>query len=185
MSSENMRILVTKRMLREGLLRCLTHTPLDKLSVSELCRESQVNRATFYNHYASPKDILMDMGFEYAREVQRLFGESNGLSLREKIAACFDYLYEHRQAVKILFAANTDKYLLEVSTDIFSWVLPQRASQRNDLNFKDDVEYRLAKTALGWAAYHLIRQWLTEDIPKTPLEIADLFLKLPYAWQNG
>ena len=73
MNAENMRVRVTKRMLREGLLRCLKHTSIDKLSVSELCRESGVNRATFYNHYEIPKDILMEIGMEYADEIKRIF----------------------------------------------------------------------------------------------------------------
>ena len=50
---ENQRITLTKKLLQEGLLRLLETKRLDKISVTELCREAGINRATFYNHYDS------------------------------------------------------------------------------------------------------------------------------------
>ena len=47
---ENQRITLTKKLLQEGLLRLLEVKTLDNISVTELCRESGINRATFYNH---------------------------------------------------------------------------------------------------------------------------------------
>ena len=53
---ENQRMVVTKRMLKEWLLR-----PLDNIHVNELCRESGINRATFYRHYETPQDVLVSL----------------------------------------------------------------------------------------------------------------------------
>ena len=47
---------MTKRMLKEWLLR-----PLDNIHVNELCRESGINRATFYRHYETPQDVLVSL----------------------------------------------------------------------------------------------------------------------------
>ena len=58
---ENQRIALTKKLLQEGLLRLLETKSLDKISVTELCRESGINRATFYNHYNSPQELLTDI----------------------------------------------------------------------------------------------------------------------------
>ena len=73
MEKENQRITISKRMLKEGLLRCLKHTEIDKLSISDLCRESGINRATFYHHYQLPKDVLSDIGWEHTLEIKRIF----------------------------------------------------------------------------------------------------------------
>lgn len=48
---DDQRIALTKRLLREGLLRLLSKTDLNKISVTQLCIESGINRATFYRHY--------------------------------------------------------------------------------------------------------------------------------------
>ena len=55
---DDQRIALTKRLLREGLLRLLSKTDLNKISVTQLCIESGINRATFYRHYEEPRDIL-------------------------------------------------------------------------------------------------------------------------------
>ena len=44
---DDQRIALTKRLLREGLLCLLSKTDLNKISVTQLCIESGINRATF------------------------------------------------------------------------------------------------------------------------------------------
>lgn len=66
---DDQRIALTKRLLREGLLRLLSKTDLNKISVTQLCIESGINRATFYRHYEEPRDIL---SMKYFRKLQHL-----------------------------------------------------------------------------------------------------------------
>ncbi len=51
-----MRIILTKRLLREGLLRCLERKPMEKITIHELCKESGINRRSFCRHYQSPME---------------------------------------------------------------------------------------------------------------------------------
>lgn len=67
---DSQRTIITKRMLKEGLLRLLKTKPLDKISIAELCRESGINRTTFYRHYEVPKDILKEMQTEFIKEMR-------------------------------------------------------------------------------------------------------------------
>ena len=70
---DDQRIALTKRLLREGLLRLLSKTDLNKISVTQLCIESGINRATFYRHYEEPRDILNDI--KYLLEVKMTITE--------------------------------------------------------------------------------------------------------------
>ena len=47
----------------------LSKTDLNKISVTQLCIESGINRATFYRHYEEPRDILNDIKYEIFQEV--------------------------------------------------------------------------------------------------------------------
>lgn len=58
---ENQRVRMTKRLLSDSLLYLMQTKPIDEISVSELCRQAQVNRTTFYKYYACPHDILKDI----------------------------------------------------------------------------------------------------------------------------
>ena len=61
----DLRITMTKQMLREGLLRLMKNKPASKITVSELCRESGINRAAFYNHYHTPALLLKEIVWDY------------------------------------------------------------------------------------------------------------------------
>ena len=41
----------TDRVIREGLLKLLEEKPLNKITVQDLCQETEINRATFYRYY--------------------------------------------------------------------------------------------------------------------------------------
>ena len=45
------RVIITKMMLKEALLKLLHTRQLNKITITDLCRESGINRATFYRHY--------------------------------------------------------------------------------------------------------------------------------------
>ncbi|MCC8090140.1 MAG: TetR/AcrR family transcriptional regulator, partial [Oscillospiraceae bacterium] len=57
---ENQRVMLTKRLLKDALIRLLNGKSIDEISVTELCRESGINRSTFYHHYGSPYDVLAE-----------------------------------------------------------------------------------------------------------------------------
>ncbi|MBQ3386590.1 MAG: TetR/AcrR family transcriptional regulator [Eggerthellaceae bacterium] len=175
---ENMRVLVTKRMLREGLFRCLEHTSIDKVSVSELCRESGINRATFYNHYDTPKDILVELGWEAAKELKTLFAGRLVISQRDMVVQCLTLLRKNKREVKAIVAASADESLVSSALEMFRWLLGDGNDLRERFNLKDEVEYDLTVRCFGSMAYNLIRRWIVEDVDKTPEEIADLFIRL-------
>src|ERR1700679_947899 len=55
------RILRSRRMLMEALLRLLDRKEFDDISVQEIADEATLNRATFYLHYADKNALLQAM----------------------------------------------------------------------------------------------------------------------------
>lgn len=90
---------------------------------------------------------------------------------------CFEYLLDNKDGLKVLFSANADIFIAETAKDIFTWSWTQNLDLRKHIEL-DDTEYKLAVTSYGWAAYHLIKEWLVEDIEMTPEQITNLFIKL-------
>lgn len=52
---------LTKRLLKESLIKLLKEKDIQKISITELCNEAGINRTTFYSHYSSQYDVLKDM----------------------------------------------------------------------------------------------------------------------------
>lgn len=171
---DNQRIALTRRLLREGLLRLMERKPLDKISVSELCGESGINRATFYRHYGTPRDVLDDMEREL---ISGLEIDVCKISDVRDIVHCFEiameYLYSHADMLKILLQNRSDEELTQMINEMCAQVfsLKSRLSIAGDLDM-DAVKLISAYSVGG--VYFLLRQWLLGDIQKTPQEISRL-----------
>src|ERR1700688_3200618 len=55
------RILRSRRMLMEALVRLLTQKEFEDISIQEITDEATLNRATFYLHYADKNALLQAM----------------------------------------------------------------------------------------------------------------------------
>src|SRR6201982_607177 len=55
------RVLRSRQMLMEALLRLLTRKEFDDISIQEIADEATLNRATFYLHYPDKNALLQAM----------------------------------------------------------------------------------------------------------------------------
>lgn len=51
----------TRQLIKETFLSLLKEKPFPKITVTELCRISEINRGTFYLHYYDIDDVLNDL----------------------------------------------------------------------------------------------------------------------------
>ena len=107
---ENQRIALTKKLLQSGLLRLLEAKSLDSISVTELCRESGINRATFYNHYNSPQDLLCDIEYKMTEELNQIIGSPRTPEeVLERTEAVCNYFHDNASTILILHQCHTDR----------------------------------------------------------------------------
>lgn len=175
---ENQRTRLTKRLLRESLLKLLESKPLQSVSVTELCRTAEINRATFYKYYAIPEDILSEIAEQITAELYAMMPESeadyyNGAFL----TSICTFLWEQKDIVRLLMEAATDRKLEELFSDLFQrfWELSPYFKSHG---YHTDSEHRLVSTLISSGCYHMIRLWLLEDMDKSPEEISALVTKV-------
>lgn len=171
---DDQRVALTKRLLQEGILRLLNKTELSKVSVTQLCAESGINRATFYRHYEQPRDILNDLRRDMFQEVRALavIIEAEG-DIRKWLEASCNYYYEHSDLLRIFFKYRTDDEFVLFLNEMLREHYPELKS-KGVLHGIDDDSMRLGAYYFAGGIYYILRQWLTEPINKTPLEVADL-----------
>lgn len=187
MEKENQRITLSKRLLKEALLRLLTRKQLDQITVSELCGEASINRATFYRHYGTPRDVLKDIEWDCSRELRSTMIKPRTMAdIRKVTEHICVYLYDHADLVKILLRCYTDEEVVREINDS-AWELREEIEGMPRM---DEDTWKLTSACIGFGTYHLIRRWMTEDIPKTPQEVAELVLAITdlrklYAPESG
>lgn len=148
---------------------------IQKITVSELCEASEINRSTFYNHYESPADVLKEIEMDVVNDLMQIWQENNeekNWSINKRAEVLCSYLQDNKELSKLLLRES------DINSE-FASLLHQSSHIRSiyDETFayvKSEDSKRLMITFLSNGTYHMIRQWILEDIPKTPKEIGDL-----------
>ena len=65
----------TRRLIRDAYVNLMQEKPIDKISISDIVREADLNRGTFYAHYSNPMDVLMEIADEILGDVQGFFAD--------------------------------------------------------------------------------------------------------------
>ena len=174
---ENQRIALTRRLLQEGLLRLLAYNKLENISVTTLCKEAGINRATFYNHYTSPTALLSEMEQQLVTELKQI--SSAPLSIEDISEDLEQYcilLREHADLVSILVRYHADRDIEQIITSLAAYYGKYRLGASK--TYMDADTTHLVSTFLYSGCYHLIQEWLIRRIDKTPREIADLIISI-------
>ncbi|MGM9619729.1 MAG: TetR/AcrR family transcriptional regulator [Oscillospiraceae bacterium] len=186
-TKENQRIALTKRLLKESLLRLMPEKSIQRITVSELCEASEINRSTFYNHYGCPADVLKEIETDVIADLERIWdteGAEKNWPMNRRVEALCAYLLEHRQVAMLLLRDSDTNS--EFAT-LLSQAAHVRAIYEQLLSHVENPDSKqLMTTFLTTGTYHMIRQWLLEDIPKTPKEMGDLvYLVATQGWERS
>lgn len=174
----DLRISVTKRMIKEALFRLLEHKPIDKIKVNELCQESGVNRATFYRHYETLQDILREIEGDLIRAMPQ--PNSNLRSIdeaRDYLERLCTYLYEHADIMRMLVLNRTDEEMMQSITDFYRQYLEMYLDTLPVERPGEDT-IQVAIALFGGGSHYLMKRCVMGQIRKTPEELADILCNM-------
>lgn len=154
-------------------MRMLEKKPLEKINITELCQEAGINRTTFYRYYELPKDVLAEMQSEFFEETFEHFQKPWEASDIEHLFVC---LHEQAELVKLFFRYNSDTDWTNIFTQIY-YSFPEMRMTKAFQNL-DENSAKLLSSYLAGGAYFLARQWIMEDIPMPPEEVAKIALNI-------
>ncbi|HVW76550.1 MAG TPA: TetR/AcrR family transcriptional regulator [Alloacidobacterium sp.] len=156
-TAENMdpRILRSRQMLMEALLRLLSRKEFDDISIQEIADEANLNRATFYLHYPDKNALLQAMTAARFRDLTARRGLSFtncDSALREIALGVCDYLAETTGCPSQLAKMPLEGSIIPVIEDIFREGARHHAA-------KPGSDTNLLATTAAWAIYGAARQW--------------------------
>jgi len=106
---DNQRVRLTKKLLKDSLIRLLQQSSIHRISVREICDRAEINRTTFYKYYGSQYDLLGDMENDVLLEIERyLINGGPQASDTAQLAQILRYLEANMDMCKILLSNNID-----------------------------------------------------------------------------
>ena len=154
--STDPRIVRSRRMLMDALLKLLSEKEFDAISVQEIADAATLNRATFYLHYPDKNALLQAMTAARFRElIERRglsFTDCDGALRAIALGVC-DYLSETTGCPSQLAKMPLEGSIIPVVEGIF-----REGASKHEL--APGVDPEMLGTAAAWAVFGAARRWL-------------------------
>lgn len=166
--------MLTKRLIRESLVRLLAVKSIYKISVRELCEDAGINRTTFYKYFGSQYDVLSEIEEEFLSHIQGALLQIPADPACQLDTICI-YIDNNAELVRLLTDNNVDP---DFPGKLFNLppirqMLLEKIGGRYD---EQELEYVYAFIVNG--GYHLLQKWISGEDRKSPVMIAALILDL-------
>lgn len=177
--STDRRVKYTKMVLRESLIALLRDKPISRITIKELCERADINRATFYTHYADQFDLLKKIEDEFVKDITSYLDnfalENDETGLTQMIFKMFEYIEKNKELCRVLLGPNVDTDFQSDVMQIVSEriVLEWRKKRAVDEETAGYIYIYVATGSIG-----VIRKWLSDEKPKSPKEMAIFVTRL-------
>ncbi len=174
----DLRVRYTKEILRGSLLELMKTNPINRITITDICRKADINRGTFYKHYADPFDLLRQIQNELEDVIRRAVEKgapdktAGADSVLSVITEIFGVIAENGDLCRVLLGENGDKdflrkimYLAHDRT-ITDWKTRYRISDTQDIHF---VYTFVVNGSVG-----VIQDWIDGGLVRPPGEMAAL-----------
>ena len=136
----------TASQIKEVMLDFMEKKAIHEISVSELCKVCQINRATFYDHYRDVFDLVQDMESDILMQLQELMElvKPEQTPAEEVSNLFFGFLEEHRHQMKLLLSGERS---WEFSQRLDAMIMPFFEQKvRQNYHIPDGKEHELQGT---------------------------------------
>lgn len=106
---EDRRVKYTKKAIKDSFLALFENKPLEKISVTEICTNADINRGTFYSHYSDPYDLKEKLEAEFIEAIrERICKYTNNYTDKITTVDTFRILKENRELCRVFTGPNGD-----------------------------------------------------------------------------
>lgn len=174
---EDLRIQKTRKALKQALVRLLNEKPFEKISVTDICKESNISRITFYTHYDHKYDLVQEIFNDYANVGRSLYkNKQDSVIIYPNITAdirnfivFIDVVFEIATSNANFFShisQEENPYLLSVQNSILLDTV-EKIAKKQEENFK--LKYS-ARQITGFIIYGLVGFIAESEKEEKPIE---------------
>lgn len=170
------RIIKTKKLLKQVMLQLMDEKPLDHITISLLCEYAQINRNTFYYHYANIEELLDDMIQDNLKSLSELSTGITDFYKSQSIYAIYDFVFCNKTLYTTLLLKNMNvRFFSALRKQNKNNVLPALISFNPNIsqNKIDLVSSFVSDTFLS-----TFLRWLSLGYEKAPEDEAQLLISL-------
>lgn len=169
----------TRKVIRECFLELLKKTPLNRITVKEICERAQINRSTFYRYYADPFDLMEQLEIELLHSFEKYLGDMSVHGPEYAVEAMLEAVKDNTELYLLLVSENADhQYIGKIVSGSYA-------------HFKSGFARRypsLSPTQQRWVYYFIaqgcisvVLDWIAGGMQESVKEVARFTIQLDEA----
>lgn len=177
--TKDLRVIKTKKSLRNALISLLQEKSLDQISVAELCRDSGITRRTFYLHYKNIPDYFGEIVEGLLDELEQSMKRTTDHRVNTnehwhpKMIYLFEHVYENKEFYRFIFNRNSHFAYYELFFKRMKSMVEQSIESMDLENEISDFEVSYQANAL----LGIIMAWYDEDFERSVEEMNEILVK--------
>ncbi len=177
----DLRVIKTKRALHEALVELLKNRRLEQVTISELCRVANINRGTFYLHYARVEDVFEEYFQEITADLAKSYEEPyrhvkllNPHELEPSTIRIFHHVQTYVDFYRIVFSKNVPlAYYYMLFDEVRKLLLRDTAAHK-----QDEIDHELFCSYQANAIVGMIIHWAERDFTVEPNEMNEQLARI-------
>lgn len=168
----------TRMVLKESLLDILQEKQLFSVTVKEICELADINRSTFYDHYADQFALLTEIEDELIEDMTNYLHAYNldqkveALQMTEKLIT---YFASKKRVCLTLLSHNSHSSFEQKVRHVAELFIMQNVTKNNQT---DKATYQYMSAYMISGSIEVMKRWLQNNMDKTPKEMAHLITNL-------
>lgn len=158
---KDLRVLKTRRCIRNALMELLAEKPISKITITELCQRAQINRKTFYHHYTTISEIETELEREILDEFSHGFSNGSISDVKSVFSAVGSVIGERRDFFRRLTKYNPDVFnngrLKEALCRMITAVMKNKGAAVDEQTLKMAADFAVS------GVFALYAQWFEND----------------------
>ena len=171
---EDKRIRRTKKLLRQALTRLMKEKDFGSITVTDVVREADINRGTFYAHYRDVYDLRERIEADMIADFRSMIAglrPGGPEALQQVLSRAVDYLEENREIVIVRVQGSGGKGLSQKLIGVLE-------EYRLDVIQYRSVEDGYVSHFLATGVVGMLEKWITEPQPIPKNEMITLMSKI-------
>jgi AcrR family transcriptional regulator len=169
-TAKDARAVRTREALRGAMLELLAHTPLDKITILDICQTAEIGYTTFFRHYPTKESLLDDVA---AGEIAHLIGLTMPIAIAEDVYAAglalFNYVSAHRKLWSTLLTGGAEAAMRNEFLRLSREVAATRA------HINDWPPADISTILVVSSTVELVSWWLQQKKPLSIEEVARIY----------
>ena len=159
----------TKRAFATSLKKLLSQKPLDKIKISDITNDCEVNRQTFYYHF---KDIYDLLEWVYTNEATRALGDKKTYDTwQEGFYEIFEYILENKSFVMNTYNSVSREYLERyLYNEVYHLLLDVVEEKSKGMCVRDNDKSFIADF-YKFSFVGLVIEWIRKGMREDPKDI--------------